>query len=62
MHHDTGLQTGQGQEGAAAETASSKQPWQEPKLTFVEPTLTAHGPLAEVTGAVPGFFTTFTPR
>jgi hypothetical protein len=33
-------------------------PWQEPKLTFVEPTLTPHGELADVTG---GFFGTFTP-
>jgi hypothetical protein len=35
-----------------------KQPWQEPKLTFVEPKLIKHGKLAEVTA---GFFGGFTP-
>ena len=34
--------------------APGKQPWQEPKLTFVEPTLTKHGTLQELTGQ--GFF------
>jgi hypothetical protein len=37
---------------------SGKQPWQEPKLTFVEPKLTKHGNLEEVTSA---FFGGFTP-
>jgi hypothetical protein len=37
----------------------SKQPWQEPKLTFIEPTLTKHGTLEDVTGQ--GFFGTFSP-
>lgn len=34
-----------------------KQPWQEPKLAFVEPKLTPHGELQKVTG----FFGPFTP-
>jgi hypothetical protein len=34
-----------------------KQPWQEPKLAFVEPKLTPHGALQKVTG----FFGTFNP-
>lgn len=38
--------------------APEKQPWQEPKLVFVEPKLTPHGELHKVTG---GFFGTFTP-
>jgi len=37
-----------------------KQPWEEPKLTFVEPTLTAHGALEDVT-AQNGFFGSFDP-
>ena len=37
----------------------SKQPWQEPKLTFIEPTLTKHGTLQELTGQ--GFFGGFSP-
>jgi hypothetical protein len=43
--------------GTAAAPAADKQPWQEPKLAFVEPKLTKHGPLQEVTG----FFGGFTP-
>ncbi len=39
------------------EPASGKQRWQEPKLTFVEPKLTVHGKLQEVTAA---FFRQFT--
>ena len=37
-------------------TPLDKQPWQEPKLAFVEPKLTPHGELQKVTG---GFFGTF---
>jgi hypothetical protein len=44
----------------AAETVSGLQPWEEPKLTFIEPTLTKHGRLEEVTGQG-GFFGGFTP-
>jgi hypothetical protein len=42
-------------------SAPEKQPWQEPKLTFVEPKLTAHAELKKVTGADGGFFGTFNP-
>jgi hypothetical protein len=38
---------------------AERQPWQEPKLAFVEPKLTAHGDLKKVTGD--GFFGGFTP-
>ena len=34
----------------------SKKNWEEPRLTFVEPKLTAHGTLGEVTGAFFGSF------
>jgi hypothetical protein len=44
--------------GAMADPASAKEPWQEPKLTFLEPKLTKHGQLEDVTA---GFFNTFTP-
>ena len=44
--------------GTAAAPAPDKQPWQEPKLAFVEPRLTKHGTLQEVTAA---FFGGFTP-
>jgi hypothetical protein len=37
----------------------SKQPWQEPRLKFIEPTLTQHGKLEELTGQ--GFFGGFSP-
>jgi hypothetical protein len=48
QQHETGVP-------AAVE---NRKPWQEPKLAFVEPTLTKHGELTEVTGQ---FFTVFTP-
>lgn len=35
-----------------------KAEWEEPKLTFVEPTLTEHGSVRKLTG---GFFGSFTP-
>jgi hypothetical protein len=38
--------------------AAERQPWHEPKLAFVEPTLTTHGELKTVTGE--GFFGGFT--
>jgi hypothetical protein len=41
-----------------AEAASGAQPWEEPKLMFIEPKLTKHGQLEEVTGA---FFGPFSP-
>jgi len=34
------------------------QPWEEPKLTFIEPKLTNHGSLEDVTA---GFFGGFSP-
>jgi hypothetical protein len=43
--------------GTTASSASSKEAWQEPKLTFIEPKLTTHGKLEEVTA---GFFGGFT--
>ena len=39
--------------------SSDKKTWQEPKLAFVEPKLTKHGGLEELTGQ--GFFGGFTP-
>ena len=39
----------------------AKGVWQEPKLTFVEPELTQHGSITELTAEDPGFFGTFTP-
>ena len=53
-----GPQEREGQESAAS-PAAAKKPWQEPKLVFVEPKLTKHGSLEEVTGQ--GFFGAFTP-
>ena len=60
MAQDTVQPTPHAQEepGATGAPSPDKMPWQEPKLTFVEPTLTTHGELTEVTG---GFFGTFTP-
>ena len=37
---------------------TQREDWQEPKLTFVEPKLTSHGPLTSVTGQ---FFGAFSP-
>jgi len=43
-------------EGApAVSPASARQPWQEPKLAFVEPKLTKHGKLEKVTGFLGSF-------
>jgi hypothetical protein len=39
-------------------TLSDRKAWQEPKLTFLEPTLTPHGELTTVTGQ---FFGAFSP-
>jgi hypothetical protein len=44
---------------SVAPSAAGKAPWQEPKLTFVEPKLTPHGTVQEVTGAP--FFRQFSP-
>jgi hypothetical protein len=40
--------------------AENRKPWQEPKLDFIEPKLTKHGELTEVTGQ--GFFGSFSPN
>ena len=60
MEQSTGQQASQkGEEsGTTASSASSKEPWQEPKLAFIEPKLTTHGQLEEVTA---GFLADFTP-
>jgi hypothetical protein len=49
----------QEEQGTPLAPVSGKQPWQEPKLTFIEPILTKHGTLQELTGQ--GFFGSFTP-
>jgi hypothetical protein len=36
--------------------SAAKHPWQEPKLAFVEPKLTLHGDLKQVTGFFAGGF------
>ena len=48
------------QEQSTTPTSADKQPWQEPKLAFVEPKVTSHGDLKQVTGD--GFFGGFTPK
>lgn len=40
---------------------TGKKHWQEPKLVFVEPKLTKHGNLEELTGQDNGFFGPFSP-
>jgi hypothetical protein len=41
----------------APRDSEGKKTWEEPKLTFVEPKLTKHGSLQEITG----FFGAFSP-
>jgi hypothetical protein len=43
---------------ASAGSPENKQPWEDPKLVFVEPKLTHHGAVQEVTGQS---FRTFVP-
>ena len=50
----------QGAGEATADSSHGQQLWEEPKLTFLEPKLTKHGSLEDVTAAEP-FFTTFIP-
>jgi hypothetical protein len=45
-------------DGTTTRSAKAREPWHEPKLTFVEPKLTKHGELTEVTGQ---FFGGFSP-
>lgn len=51
------VRSSQSEQGPAPSSSTGKAPWQEPKLAFVEPKLTKHGQLEEITG----FFGTFTP-
>jgi hypothetical protein len=55
---DQPVNSGQEAQDAPAEAGASALPWEEPKLTFIEPRLTKHGQLGEVTA---GFFGGFTP-
>ena len=48
----------QGACDAAAARSDGQQPWEEPKLTLIEPKLTKHGALQDVAA---GFMGTFTP-
>jgi hypothetical protein len=61
MNTDQGLRIPHAPETppSVAPSAPGKTPWQEPKLTFVEPTLTIHGSLEELTG---GYFGGFSPQ
>lgn len=43
---------------ATAPDAGGRRPWVTPKLVFVDPKLTSHGDLTQVTG---GFFGAFSP-
>jgi len=45
-------------QGSVPASPEAKKRWQEPKLIFVEPKLTKHGKLEEVTGQ---FFGAFSP-
>jgi hypothetical protein len=60
MRRETELHTepAQGAHDASADHAPGQQPWEEPKLAFIEPKLMKHGALEEVTA---GFFGGFTP-
>jgi hypothetical protein len=53
-------ETDRGPEGSEAQPSAAlsggKKPWQKPKLVFVEPKLTNHGSLEEVTGQFFGAF------
>jgi hypothetical protein len=60
MDETSGQNTSSDQgEQHATPPGADRQPWQEPKLVFVEPKLTAHGDLKQVTGQ--SFFGGFTP-
>ncbi len=45
----------QRERGPTVSLSPEKKPWQEPKLAFIEPKLTKHGKLKEVTGFFGGF-------
>jgi hypothetical protein len=63
MEKEKGQQLSQEKEAdePTSSPSAGKKPWQEPKLAFVEPKLTNHGTLEEVTGQAP-FFGGFTPK
>jgi hypothetical protein len=56
-HNDKGLERDDAPV-VANDVSQTKQEWHEPKLMFVEPALTDHGPLTSVTGQ---FFGAFSP-
>jgi hypothetical protein len=60
MEKEKGPLLPQEMEAEESSQSAGKKPWQEPKLAFVEPKLTKHGTLEEVTGQ--GFFGGFTPK
>jgi hypothetical protein len=62
MTNETMQQTppGPAAPGTAGHVPPGKQPWQEPKLAFIEPRLTNHGRLKDITGQE-GFFGGFSP-
>ena len=43
------------------DSSSKKKPFDEPKLTFIEPELVRHGDASKITKVEPGFFGTFVP-
>jgi len=47
----------QDKDGGNQSAHESKKPWEEPKLAFVEPKLTKHGDVKNITG----FFGPFSP-
>jgi hypothetical protein len=53
----------QEQEGQRSDSSPSlgKKKWQQPRLAFVEPKLTKHGNLKELTAQFTGFFGNFSP-
>ena len=57
MKKETNRPEKQNGEGSSSSPRAKKK-WQEPKLNFVEPKLTKHGKLEEVTGQ---FFGAFSP-
>ena len=58
MKKETNRPEGREGQGSVPSSHEGKKKWQEPKLNFVEPKLTKHGKLEEVTGQ---FFGAFSP-
>jgi hypothetical protein len=59
MEQEQGEAHAHSEADTAAAPELGKQPWHEPKLTFVTPKLTRHGTVNRVTGQ--GFFGSFQP-